>query len=155
MSEDLYRKAKKPYVEMEEAGGKSDEVASMEAWNKHLLRNDSIIVDLFHGQYKSTLVCSICNNVSVTFDPFMTLSLPIPGKKDKFSFYYINYDLSDKNYINYRGDIYLRESDSLVQFRRQLADKFNIDYSSFIITMVQDSQMKKMFNSSSKMEDFG
>jgi len=30
------------------------------------------------GQYKSTLVCPICKKVSVTFDPFMYLSLPLP-----------------------------------------------------------------------------
>ena len=29
------------------------------------------------GQYKSTLVCPICNKISVTFDPFMYLSLPL------------------------------------------------------------------------------
>jgi hypothetical protein len=31
----------------------------------------------FQGQYKSTLVCSTCGKVSVTFDPFMYLSLPL------------------------------------------------------------------------------
>lgn len=31
------------------------------------------------GQYKSTLVCPICKKVSVTFDPFMYLSLPLPS----------------------------------------------------------------------------
>lgn len=31
-----------------------------------------------HGQYKSKLVCPDCNKVSITFDPFCTLSLPIP-----------------------------------------------------------------------------
>ena len=30
------------------------------------------------GQYKSTLVCPICKKVSVMFDPFMYLSLPLP-----------------------------------------------------------------------------
>ncbi len=94
MSEDLYRKPKKPYVEMTEAGDRSDEEASKEAWTKHLIRNESIIVDLFHGQYKSTLVCSVCDKVSITFDPFMTLSLPIPGKKEKISFYYVPYKLT-------------------------------------------------------------
>jgi ubiquitin C-terminal hydrolase len=49
LSEDLYRKGKKPYVEDTEADGKPDSVASVESWNKHLLRNDSVIVDLFHG----------------------------------------------------------------------------------------------------------
>lgn len=31
----------------------------------------------WQGQYKSTLVCPICGKVSVTFDPFMYLSLPL------------------------------------------------------------------------------
>lgn len=31
------------------------------------------------GQYKSTLVCPVCSKVSVTFDPFMYLSLPLPS----------------------------------------------------------------------------
>ena len=49
MGEDLYRKGKKPFVEATEAEGKDDEVASLEAWNKHLLRNESVVTDLFHG----------------------------------------------------------------------------------------------------------
>ena len=32
---------------------------------------------VFQGQYKSTLVCPVCGKVSVTFDPFMYLSLPL------------------------------------------------------------------------------
>lgn len=31
------------------------------------------------GQYKSTLVCPVCKKISVTFDPFMYLSLPLPS----------------------------------------------------------------------------
>lgn len=38
-----------------------------------------LIVIPIQGQYKSTLVCPICNKVSVTFDPFMYLSLPLPS----------------------------------------------------------------------------
>lgn len=37
--------------------------------------------DFYHfplqGQYKSTLVCPVCSKISVTFDPFMYLSLPL------------------------------------------------------------------------------
>ena len=45
----------------------------------------SIIVLFLHfqGQYKSTLVCPICEKVSVTFDPFMYLSLPLPTPNDR------------------------------------------------------------------------
>lgn len=54
-----------------------------EAWENHRLRNDSIIVDIFHGLFKSTLVCPKCSKVSVTFDPFCYLTLPLPMKKDR------------------------------------------------------------------------
>lgn len=103
-------------METTEANGREDSVASEEAWLKHLIRNESIIVDLFHGQYKSTLVCSICQRVSITFDPFMTLSLPIPGKKEKFSFFFIPYNIT-KDYKNNKGEVYLRESDTIRDFR--------------------------------------
>jgi ubiquitin C-terminal hydrolase len=38
-------------------------------------------VDLMHGQLKSTLHCNICNKVSIKFDPFCFLSVPIPAKE--------------------------------------------------------------------------
>lgn len=35
------------------------------------------VMQIWQGQYKSTLVCPACGKVSVTFDPFMYLSLPL------------------------------------------------------------------------------
>jgi len=46
-------------------------------------RNDSVILDLFHGLLKSTVVCPECNKISVTFDPFCYLSLPLPVRKER------------------------------------------------------------------------
>ena len=43
-----------------------------------MLRNQSVIVDLFHGQLKSQVRCKECGHVSVKFDPFNYLSLPLP-----------------------------------------------------------------------------
>lgn len=37
-----------------------------EAWQRHKMRNDSFIVDLFQGQYKSKLVCPVCAKVQWT-----------------------------------------------------------------------------------------
>jgi len=87
MSEDLYKQDKKPYVESPEEEGRTDEEASLDAWNRHLYRNESIICDLFHGQFKSTLICSICHRVSIAFDPFLLATLPIPQVK------YVNLDM--------------------------------------------------------------
>ncbi|KAF8652791.1 hypothetical protein HU200_062689 [Digitaria exilis] len=79
LHEDLNRVKKKPYIEAKDADGRPDDEFAEECWNYHKARNDSIIVDKFQGQYKSTLVCPVCNKISVTFDPFMYLSLPLPS----------------------------------------------------------------------------
>mmetsp|Transcript_7231 Transcript_7231/g.8213 ORF Transcript_7231/g.8213 Transcript_7231/m.8213 type:complete len:177 (-) Transcript_7231:1783-2313(-) len=79
LHEDLNRVIKKPYYEMPDLlPGTSEEICAKLSWKYHLLRNQSIIVDLMQAQYKSTLFCPKCNNISVTYDPYMLLSLPIP-----------------------------------------------------------------------------
>ncbi|KAF9595468.1 hypothetical protein IFM89_000386 [Coptis chinensis] len=79
LHEDLNRVKCKPYIEAKDADGRPDEEVADEYWRNHLARNDSIIVDVCHGQYRSTLVCPACSKVSVTFDPLMYLSLPLPS----------------------------------------------------------------------------
>jgi ubiquitin carboxyl-terminal hydrolase 4/11/15 len=111
LHEDLNRIKKKPYVESPDwNGGGEAELAHLAkvCWDNYKKRNDSVIVDLFQGQYKScvalcsrpalvcgsarvltspyfsparTLVCPKCSKVSITFDPFMYLTLPVPVKK--------------------------------------------------------------------------
>ena len=47
-------------------------------WEIYKLRNDSVITDLFAGMYKSTVVCPVCDKVSIIFDPYNNLTLQIP-----------------------------------------------------------------------------
>ncbi|KAG0263152.1 CSN-associated deubiquitinating enzyme Ubp12 [Actinomortierella ambigua] len=97
LHEDLNRIKKKPYNEVPDSDGRPDEEVAQICWDLHKARNDSIIVDLFQGQYKSTLVCPVCNKVSVTFDPFMYLSLPLPiSKKWVGNVTFVPYDPSRK-----------------------------------------------------------
>ncbi|KAL6875597.1 hypothetical protein ACP4OV_013110 [Aristida adscensionis] len=77
LHEDLNRVKHRPYIRSKDADGRSDEEVADEYWANHIARNNSIIVDVCQGQYKSTLVCPVCGKVSVTFDPFMYLSLPL------------------------------------------------------------------------------
>ena len=81
LHEDLNRIIKKPYVELGSHVGKTDEEFAEESWQDHKKRNDSIIVDLFHGLLKSTLNCIQCKEISIKFDPFCYLSLPIPSER--------------------------------------------------------------------------
>lgn len=56
----------------------NDKFSSELEWNKYLTKNKSIIVDTFQGQLKSTVKCSKCLNVSITFEPFMYLPITLP-----------------------------------------------------------------------------
>ena len=84
LQEDLNRIQKKPYVENPDS---TDDMvhnpAALRAmadkcWELYKARNDSVIVDLFAGTYKSTLICPVCKKVSITFDPFNNLTLQLP-----------------------------------------------------------------------------
>lgn len=76
--EDLNRIKKKPYVETVDSKGREDAVVAKESWLAYTRRNQSVIVDYFTGQYKSKVVCPDCKKESITFDPFTTVTLPIP-----------------------------------------------------------------------------
>lgn len=81
LHEDLNRIKQKPYMEEKEDDCRPEEVIADEQWRYYCSRNDSIIVDNFQGQYKSTLICPVCGKHSLKFDPFMYLSLPLPSTK--------------------------------------------------------------------------
>jgi ubiquitin C-terminal hydrolase len=58
--------------------GQTDEELSNIYWENHLIRDASLIVALFEGQFKSHCVCITCKHEIVKFHPFMFLSLPLP-----------------------------------------------------------------------------
>ncbi|KAG9352031.1 hypothetical protein JZ751_023282 [Albula glossodonta] len=78
LHEDLNRVHEKPYVELKDSDGRPDWEVASEAWENHLRRNRSIVVDLFHGQLRSQVKCKTCGHISARFDPFNFLSLPLP-----------------------------------------------------------------------------
>jgi len=81
--EDLNRVRVRPTIADSEPQGSTMQEQATNAWKNHLLRNRSIIVDLFQGQVKSSLKCHECGYVSSKFEPFMYLSLPVPEESKK------------------------------------------------------------------------
>jgi ubiquitin carboxyl-terminal hydrolase 4/11/15 len=76
--EDLNRVRKKPnWSEGVYGNGTDDELRASESWQRHLARNNSAVVDIFHGQYRSRLLCPKCGEVTTVFDPFLSVALPI------------------------------------------------------------------------------
>ena len=81
LHEDLNRNKEKQYIELNEKGENEDDImASNRWWETHQKRDNSIIMDLFSGQYKSTLRCPFCDKISITYDQFSCLELPIENK---------------------------------------------------------------------------
>ncbi|KAJ3477244.1 hypothetical protein NLG97_g8890 [Lecanicillium saksenae] len=84
LQEDLSRVKNKPYIEKpdstDEMINDPEAIRAMasKVWDITRQRDDSVIADLFTGMYKSTLKCPVCDKISITFDPFNTLPLPLP-----------------------------------------------------------------------------
>eukprot|EP00415_Alexandrium_ostenfeldii_P000250 UN0250 len=66
-------------VSSQQSSEDMEERYAAEAWKNHLHRNRSVIVDLFQGQVRSQLRCQRCGARSLTFDPFLRLTLPLPA----------------------------------------------------------------------------
>jgi ubiquitin carboxyl-terminal hydrolase 4/11/15 len=82
--EDLNRIQKKPYLENPDSDDARvndpeyiRELGDIYRQN-HAKRNESVCMDLFSGFYKNTMECPSCDKVSVTFDPFASLTLQLP-----------------------------------------------------------------------------
>lgn len=79
MNDDINRVSKKYYKEISSKKPTENDIDALKRVDDaYLLRNNSIITDLFQGYYKSTITCPECQSSSINFEPFLTLELPIP-----------------------------------------------------------------------------
>ncbi|RXN16444.1 ubiquitin carboxyl-terminal hydrolase 8 [Labeo rohita] len=82
LHEDLNKADKRRGYKEEDIDHLDDVSAADLAWSKHKLLNESIIVALFQGQFKSTVQCMSCQHKSRTFETFMYLTLEMtPSSK--------------------------------------------------------------------------
>ena len=75
----------------------TDEQASNKWWKSQKSREDSIITDLFQGQFKSAIKCNSCEKSNTKYDTYLILELPIPKIKTQ---YQIKFFSNDGNYID-------------------------------------------------------
>jgi len=59
----------------EEEEPRKEEDSCMESSSRS---KDSVVTEAFQGRFRSTVVCCSCKHVSITYEPFMYLSLPLP-----------------------------------------------------------------------------
>ena len=94
LHEDLNKVLNKPYVCPEDDLVFDNDIEEYKYFKKlFLARNQSLIIDLFYGMFKSTLFCpnQECKNISNTFDPYAIISLPLKNKNPprKIDVYFI------------------------------------------------------------------
>ncbi|XBW37290.1 hypothetical protein QEN19_002872 [Hanseniaspora menglaensis] len=157
LHEDLNRVKNKPYVENAQYGINFDyndqqKVAALanETWEKYKLRNDSVIQDLFVGLFKSTLICPDCKHVSVTFDPFNDLSLPIPVEASWRKQLYI-LPLNDKPHTL---ELELRYDSKYTDLKAEVAKHVQTDVENLVGFEFYSSSIFKCFENESSGSGF-
>lgn len=148
LQEDLSRIHKKPYIEKPDS---TDEMVHDPAalrsmadkcWDIYQARSDSVITDLFAGMYKSTVVCPVCDKVSIIFDPFnnLTLQLPIESVWAKVIFYFPLHSRP------IRVDVDIDKNASFMALKEYVATKVGVDPKRTILAEIYKCRFYKMFD---------
>ena len=127
LGEDLNEATTKQYRELNEQKDNEEDIeCAKRFWELHLERNNSIITDLFHGLFKSTIICPCCKWKNITYDPFNTLALTIPtiekikmmrNNKNKIKF---------QNFINNNNKIKKKSKIKIQNFSLYYVPAFSI-----------------------------
>ncbi|KAJ0403993.1 hypothetical protein ATCC90586_010033 [Pythium insidiosum] len=152
LHEDLNRVRKKPYTQPVERNGRDDDAVAQEEWKQYLRRNDSVIVEHFMGQLRSHVTCSNpnCGNESITFDPFMSLSVPIPTDETvvvKAQLFWANGSIPTKYAVRVKKDAVIRD------VKEQLSSLASIPLSQLLFVDVRYHRIKKIHSDHALVED--
>ena len=148
LQEDLNRIHKKPYIEKPDSTDEMvhDQTALKEladkCWEIYKARNDSVITDLFAGMYKSTVICPVCDKVSIIFDPFnnLTLQLPIENNWGREVFYFPLHSRP------IRVDVDIDKNSSIRTLKEFVAKRVNSDPDRIVMAEFYRSKFYKMFD---------
>jgi ubiquitin carboxyl-terminal hydrolase 4/11/15 len=142
--EDLNRVTTKPYIEAIEANDNDCESVAEKIWSNHKLRHDSIIVDNFQGLLKSRIVCPLCNHVSITFDPYMFLSIPLPTAQERIITFKMLYNNHDRPITEY--GVRVTQAGSLSDLISAISEITRVQENRMIIGEIYTRKVFKFFN---------
>lgn len=148
LHEDLNKIKKKPYTEEFKIDGLSDHEIAQLYWNSHLTRNRSIIVDLMHGQFRSEVLCPHCNNVSLAFDPFLMLALPIPNREQIL----VDLYCFKSNNQNLKIKIKIDKKSIGREIKEIAANKFNLNQESLVLVTLEHLKFKSIIDDNDKVD---
>ncbi|PGH23956.1 hypothetical protein AJ80_02018 [Polytolypa hystricis UAMH7299] len=157
LQEDLNRIQKKPYIEKPDS---TDDMVhdsaklqgfADECWDIYKARNDSVVTDLFAGMYKSTVVCPVCDKVSIIFDPFnnLTLQLPLENVWSKTIFFFPARGPPVRIHVD------MDKNASMKSLKEYIGKKVNIDPSKLIMTEIYKHKLYRLFDNPTSITDHG
>ena len=151
LHEDLNKVKRKPIIQSKDLIN-NDIIDSKNQWIDFLRRNQSVISELFYGQFKSTIVCpnQKCGSVNIVYEPFISLSLPLGSKIEPFTItcFYIYYNMKIKP-IEIK--LYFYKQTNVAHLRHKIASILNIHPMSFVVLTTADGIKK--FQSFLKLDD--
>ena len=116
-------------------------------WLNFLNLNQSLIVELFYGQFMRKNVCEKCQDIKVRFEPFLNISLSIEDNKNSnynIRCFFLFYDMNLKNIkftLTFQSDY------TIMALRNKVAKLLNIHPMSFLIfKLKENSQLEKIIN---------
>ena len=143
LHEELNRVKYKPKIEYDDnnnidddtLNNKDDKEYSQSEWNKYIRSNQSLIVDLFYGQFKSEILYTECKHVSRKFELFTCLSLPI-SPQDKFYYVKCVFMFYNTNVRKFYLPIpFIHINNSIMSFRKKISRLINIHPMGFFVLM--------------------
>lgn len=155
LQEDLNRIYKKPYIEKPDSTDQMvhDPTAlrgmADKCWDIYKARNDSVITDLFAGMYKSTVVCPVCDKVSIIFDPFnnLTLQLPIENVWARQIFFFPLHSPP------IQVDVDINKNASFMALKEFICKRVEVDPKKTVLAEIYKHRIYKMFDDNASISD--
>jgi len=141
LHEDLNQGDHTKTFQLPDGDGKPNEEIANQSWNFHLQRNDSYFVKNFMGQFKSKVACMECGKISLTFDPYMYLSLPIPKERVMMNFLIVSLATPTVG----KGKAYINFPSNGAALSREISTQLKISEDKLSLFLVGKSKIVKIY----------
>ena len=149
LHEDLNKVIEKPYIENDEDYDYDDNYLEVKSLQDFKKRNQSILIELFYGQFKSFIQCPNidCQAQYTKYEPFLNITLPVISKKLSIEIecFFIFYDISIsplRIMLEFKYDC------CLIALRNKVATILNIHPFSFLVVKTNNglTQIESFIN---------
>jgi len=124
MNEDLNRVTKKQYTELPDSDYRNDQIVAKEWLDSYAKRNDSMITDLFQGQFKESTEWP-CGRINNIFSAYQMVSLPLPEPTVKVTT--ITVCFNDPSRSPMRYSLKIRHNETSGSFKKVLSKMTGIE----------------------------